>query len=94
MEAARDLISGNMLKTCLTWRPQGNSISPLLPLVPIRAPQRCPIVNVGVCLKNYLSLNLSLYVMPNICEPLVGQSIAACVKKHPHLVELELADFS
>ena len=54
----------------------------------------CPVINVGVYLKNCPSLNLSLYVMPNICEPLVGLPIVACVKKHPHLVGLELADFS
>ena len=53
----------------------------------------CPIVNVGVYLKNYPSLNFSLYVMPNICELLVGEPIAACVKKHPHFMGLELANF-
>ena len=39
-------------------------------------------------------MSLSLYVMPTICEPLVGQPIAACLENHPHLRGLELADFS
>ena len=32
--------------------------------------------------------------MPTICEPLVRQPIAACIDEHPHLLGLELADFS
>ena len=35
---------------------------------------------------------LTLYVMPTICEPLVGQPISVCVKQYPHLMGLELAD--
>lgn len=54
----------------------------------------CPIVSVGLCLRGYPSMSLSLYVMPIICEPLVGQPIAACIEKHSHLRGLELADFS
>ena len=54
----------------------------------------CPIVNVGICLGGYPSMSLSLYVMPTICEPLVGQPIAACIGQHPHLLGLGLADFS
>ena len=54
----------------------------------------CPIVNVGICLRGYPSMSLSLYVIPNICEPLVGQPIAACIEQHPHLLGLGLADFS
>ena len=54
----------------------------------------CPIVNVGVCLRGYPSMSLSLYVVPTICESLVGQAIAACIEQHPHLLGLELADFS
>ena len=54
----------------------------------------CPIVNVDLCLKGCPSMSLSLYVMPTICEPLVGQSIAASIEEHPHLLGLELADFS
>ena len=51
----------------------------------------CPIVTVGLCLRSY---PLSLYVMPTICEPLVGQPILACINQHPHLMGLELADSS
>ena len=45
-------------------------------------------------LKGYPSMSLSLYVVPTICEPLVRQPVVACVKQHPHLLGLELADFS
>ena len=41
-----------------------------------------------------LPLHVSLYVVPTICEPLVGQPIAACTEQHPHLLGLELANFS
>ena len=54
----------------------------------------CPIVGVGMHLKGYPLMSLSLYVVPTICEPLVGQPVIACVKQHPHLLGLELADFS
>ena len=39
-------------------------------------------------------MQLSLYVVPMICEPLVGQPITACVETHRHLASLELADCS
>ena len=55
--------------------------------------KECPIVNVGVCLRGYPPLTLSLYVVPTICEPLVGQPVAACIGKKPRLMGLELADF-
>ena len=54
----------------------------------------CPVVTVGLCLRGYPSMPLSLYVMPTICEPLVGQPILACIAQHPHLTGLELADSS
>ena len=54
----------------------------------------CPIVNVAICLKGYPSMFLSLYVMPTICESLVGQPIDTCLENHPHLKRLELADLS
>ena len=54
----------------------------------------CPIVDVGLHLRGYPSMMLSVYVVPTICEPLVSQPIAACVKQHPHLLGLELADCS
>ena len=54
----------------------------------------CPIVGMGMHLKGYPLMSLLLYVVPTICEPLVGQPLIACVKQHPHLLGLELADFS
>ena len=43
----------------------------------------CPIVNVAICLKDYPSMFLSLYVMPTICEPLVRQPIDTCLENPP-----------
>ena len=54
----------------------------------------CPVVNVGLCLRGYPSMSLSLYVMPTICEPLAGQPISTCVSWYPHLLGLDLADSS
>ena len=52
----------------------------------------CLVVNVGLCLRGYPSMSLSVYVMPAICEPLVRQPVSACLKQYPHLLGLELAD--
>ena len=54
----------------------------------------CPVVNVGMCLRGYPHMSLTLYVMPTTCEPLVGQPISACAGEYPHLSGLELADSS
>ena len=54
----------------------------------------CPVVNVGLCLRGYPSMSLSVYVMPAICEPLARQPVSACVRQYPHLQGLELADSS
>ena len=39
-------------------------------------------------------MSLFLHVIPTICEPLVGKPISMYVRQHPHLLGLELADFS
>ena len=52
----------------------------------------CPVVNVGMYLKGYPSIFLSLYVVSTICEPLVEQPITACASQYPHLRGLQLAD--
>lgn len=57
-------------------------------------PKVCPVVSVDMCLKGQDSMSLSLYVMPTICEPLVGQPVSAYIKQQPHLQGLELADSS
>ena len=47
-------------------------------------PKVCPIVRVGILLKGYPSMNISLFVVPMICEPLINQSIDLCIKQNPH----------
>ena len=54
----------------------------------------CPIISVGVILKGYPSLNMSLFIVPTICEPLIGQPIDVCIEQNPHLTGLELADWA
>lgn len=45
----------------------------------------CPNVNVGICFRGNPSMSLSLhYVVLTICEPLVGQPMAAYIEQHPH----------
>ena len=39
-------------------------------------------------------MTLSLFVIPMICEPLIGQPISVCVNQIPHLTGLELADWA
>lgn len=57
-------------------------------------PKVCQTVTIGMVGKGYPHMQLSLYVVPLICEPLVSQPIAACAKENQHLVSLELADYS
>jgi len=44
----------------------------------------CPIVSVGICLKGYPTVSLSLQVVPTICEPLPYQPITASVEPNGH----------
>ena len=57
-------------------------------------PRVCSVVNVGLELTSYPHMQLSLFVVPMICEPLAGQPISACVKENQHLATLDLADIS
>lgn len=57
-------------------------------------PKVCPTVTIGMVGKGYPHMQLSLYVVPMICEPLASQPIAACAKGNQHLASLELADYS
>lgn len=52
----------------------------------------CPIVSVGVCLKGYPTVSMSLHVVPTICEPLSCQPITASVEANDRLMGLDLAD--
>ena len=56
------------------------------------APQVCPIVKVGILLKGYPSMTMSLFIVPVICDPLISQPIDVCIEQNPHLTGLELAD--
>ena len=38
-------------------------------------PKVCPIASVGIILKGYPSMTMSLFIVPMICEPLIGQPI-------------------
>ena len=53
-------------------------------------PKVCPNINVGVLLKGFPSMNMSLFVVSMICEPLTGQPIHVCVNEIPYLACLEL----
>ena len=57
-------------------------------------PKVCQIVNIGMAGKGYPHMQLSLYVVPTTCEPLVSQPISACAWENQHLAFLDLADLS
>ena len=52
-------------------------------------PKVCQVVTIGMegkdC-RHGTGMQLSLYVVPTICEPLVSQPISTCVKENEHLV--------
>ena len=39
-------------------------------------------------------MTMSLFVVPMICEPLVGQPIDVCINQKPHLKGFELPDLA
>ena len=49
-------------------------------------------MSIGICLKGYSTVSLSLHVFPTICEPLSYQPITASVEANNHLIGLDLAD--
>ena len=60
-------------------------------------PKVCQVVTIGMVGKDCChgtGMQLSLYVVPMICEPLVSQPISTCVKENEHLASLDLADYS
>ena len=71
-------------------RLQEISRSPLPPLAPNEGMSCCKSGHVS----KGLSMSLSLYAMPTICDHLIGQPISACVNQFSHLLGLELADSS
>ena len=54
----------------------------------------CTVVNVGMCLKGYSPMSLSLYVVPTICEPLTSQPIAMCIETVEPFQGLDFADYA
>ena len=57
-------------------------------------PKTCPVVNVELKLKDNNTIRVSLFVVPKICQPLIGQPISSCIDAHRHLAALDLADCS
>jgi len=49
---------------------------------------------VGILLKGYPSITVSLFVVPMICEPPIGQPVDVCITQNPYLTSLELADWA
>lgn len=57
-------------------------------------PKVCPIVSVGIGLKGYPSMTMSLFVVPIICEPLTSQPTDVCINQNSHFAGMELADWA
>ena len=55
-------------------------------------PQMCEVVRVGIKVKSGPDVELTLYTVPYICEPLSVQPISVCAQSYDHLSCLELAD--
>ena len=55
-------------------------------------PQTCEVVRVGMRIENCPDVELTLYAVPYICEPLSVQPILVCAQSYGHLSCLELAD--
>ena len=44
----------------------------------------CPIVSIGIVLKGYPTMTMSLCVVPKICELLTSQPIDMCINQDSH----------
>ena len=55
-------------------------------------PQPCDLVRATVRTTDGQHTSIDLFVVPHICEPLVGQPLDKCLKLYPHLRGLRLAD--
>ena len=54
--------------------------------------QTCGIVKAGMEMRDGQRMELTLFTVPLICEPLTGQLISLCTKKYEHLAQLDLAN--
>ena len=54
--------------------------------------QKCDVVKLGLKARTGADLEISLYVVPLICEPLSGQPLDLTVQRFPYLSGLDLAD--
>ena len=57
-------------------------------------PKMCEIVRVGVRSKFGPDKELTLFVVPHICDALTAQPISVCAETYSHLAQLDLADAS
>ena len=83
-ELARNQLSvrsqGTQVMSIATFGRRGNN------------PQLCDTVTIELKLKNGSSMNLTLFVVPTICEPLRREPVGLCIESCEHLTQLELAD--
>ena len=90
----RSYITDRVLKL-LQFEPKGEQTLSIATFGLFKEQTRvCPTVSVGVCLKGYPTMSLSLHKVPSICEALSCQPITACVEANNHLLGLDLADSS
>ena len=54
--------------------------------------QICDVVKLGLKARTEVDLELSLYVVPLVCEPLSGQPLDLTVQRYSYLSGLDLAD--
>ena len=57
-------------------------------------PMVCEVVRVGVRAKIGADKELTLFVVPHICDALTAQPISVCAERYNHLAQLDLADAS
>ena len=82
-------------KRLLSLEPTGEQLLSIATFVSSREQMNvCKIVNVGMCLRGYPPMLVSLYVVPTICDPLVSQPIATCIEKTNSFKGLDFANYS
>ena len=85
----------NRVKDALALMPAGEQQMSILTFGSNnRNTQTCEMVRVGLTTREGPDMELELFSVPLICEPLVAQPISLCKVKYDHLSQLELADYS
>ena len=83
----------NKIKSALSLTPEGTQMLSIASFGSEgRQPTACEVVHIAMKTNHGVELELTMFSVPHICEPLRAQPISLCAINCDHLAQLELAD--